>query len=250
MEDGYTRITSGERAQIEEMINEGVPLKEIAATLGKSPTSVSREVKRNRVKRQMVAKSKFRRNPCKKRETCTKMSLCRRKWCKRLCAKCEFIFCHDRCDEFVVWRCESLGRWPYVCNRCTKYSTCSEQRYSYDAKRAGKMASSRASLSRKGLAIDTFEAERINMIVTPLLKLGQSPYHIWKNHREELGISLATLYSYINAGLFEAGRMQLNRAVNFRPRKRRRQAKDKRDFTGRTYQDYLVWMEAYHEEDL
>ena len=250
MSDSYTRITSGERARIEEMINEGIPLAQIASALAKTPTSISREVKRNRIKRPMVTRSKFMRNPCKKREMCTKMKLCKRRWCKRLCAKCEDIFCHEKCDEFVLWHCEKLGRWPYVCNRCTWYSTCPEQRYSYNAKRAERMASSKASLPRKGIAIDISEAERINSIITPLLQLRQSPYHIWKNHREQLGISLTTLYAYINAGLFEAGRMQLNRAVRFRPRKKRRQAKDRRDLTGRTYQDYLIWMEAYHEEDL
>lgn len=49
MESNYTRIASAERIRIEEMINEGASLAEIANTLGKSPTSASREVLRNKV---------------------------------------------------------------------------------------------------------------------------------------------------------------------------------------------------------
>jgi hypothetical protein len=83
-----------------------------------------------------------------------------------------------------------------------------------------------------------------------LLKRGQSPYHIWSNHKEELGFCLSTFYVYINAGLFSEGRMGLPRAVNFKERRKKRETKDKRDFTHRTYADFLILMEAYHEEDL
>lgn len=250
MEGRYSRITSGERVKIEEMINEGTSLKAIAQALDKSATSISREVFRNRIKLGPVAKSKFMRNPCKKRKECKKGGLCKRKWCKKPCAKCEFIFCHEKCDEFVLWHCEETSRWPYVCNRCRWYSTCPEQRYSYKGTRADRIATSRASLSRKGLAIDKTEAARISAIVTPLLKKRQSPYHIFQHHKSELGCSLTTFYAYINAGLFDASRMDLVRAVKFKPRKKRRSTKDRRDLAGRTYHDYLVMMEACDDDEL
>jgi len=232
------------------MINENTPLEVIAGVLGKSATSISREVKRNRIKLGLVSRSKFMRNPCKMRKECKVKGLCKRKWCKKLCAKCEFVFCHEKCEEYVQWYCDVLTRWPYVCNRCKWYSTCPEQRYSYKGVRADRTASSRASLSRKGLAIDKTEAARIDKIVTPLLKKRQSPYHIWQNHKEELGFSLATFYTYINAGLFDAGRIDLIRAVKFKPRKKRRFTKDQRDLSKRTYHDYLILMEAYCDEEL
>jgi IS30 family transposase len=247
MEGRYSKITSNERVRIEEMINEGCPLTEIARLLGKDATSISREVKRNRVQLAMVSTSKFMRNPCAKRESCKKTGLCKLKWCKRRCARCEYVFCHDRCDGFVKWHCGRLSRWPHVCNRCKWYSTCPDQRFSYNARRADKIALGRASLSRKGLAIGATEAKRIEGLITPLLLKGQSPYHIWNNHRHELGISLATFYTYINAGLFGAKRMHLVRALNFRPRKKSHAMRDRRDFKGRTFVDYLIGMEAGHE---
>lgn len=250
MESKYFRFTSPERTQIEEKINEGATLKEIAECLGKSTTSVSREVLRNRVELRRVSKSKFMRNPCVKRKSCTKKNLCKKTWCKKLCSKCEFIFCHERCDELVVWHCERTSRWPHVCNRCKWYSTCPEQRYTYCASRANRIAKFRASTSRKGLWLDVDALERVDALVVPLLKKGQSPYHIWRHHASELGFCLATFYAYINAGIFSEGRMCLPRAVNFKARKEKQEIKDKRNFTGRTYSDLLILMEAYHDEDL
>lgn len=248
MESTYTRFDARERQIIEEMINEGACLQDIACAINKSPTSVSREVKRNRVTRKTVSKSKFMKNPCMYAKTCTISGLCRARGCKKLCAKCERVFCHDRCDKFSPWTCKRIARWPFVCNRCLQLSTCPEARFTYDGVRAQRIASSRASLSRKGLRIDVVRLENIDALVCPLLKRGQSPYHIWNNHRDELGMSLASLYALINAGLLSAGRMHLARAVRFKRRHKSESVRDKRDFTARTYADYRVVMEVTADE--
>ena len=250
MESAYNRFTLAERTQIEEMLNKGATLSEIAESLRKTATSISREVARNRVPLRIVSKSKFMRNPCRKREVCQKKNLCKRTRCKRRCSSCEFVFCHEKCDEFVLWHCERLTRWPHICNRCKWYATCPEQRYSYQGIRAHRIAQSRATLCRRGIYVDLVELEHIDALVSPLLKKGQSPFHIWNNHRYELGFCLTTFYAYINAGLFSAGRMSLARAVNFKSRKQHYVIKDKRDFTGRTYHDFLVVKEACHDDDL
>lgn len=244
----YRRLTSYERTTIEEMINEGARLLAIAQKVGKDPTTISREVKRNRFELHRVSTSKFMRNPCAHRESCKKTNLCRARGCTRLCAKCERVFCHERCRDFTAWECSRTRRWPFVCNRCPQLSGCPERRWSYDGRRASRIACSRAELSRRGLGIDAVELERIDSIASPLLKLGQSPYHIWTNHKQELGMCLATFYAYINAGILSAGRMHLARAVRTRRRKQRREICDKRDFTNRTYADYLAVMEAVCDE--
>ncbi len=248
MESKYEKITARDRQRIEELVGEGASCKAIAEELGKDSTSISREVKRNRIDKPAVSKSKFRRNPCAKRESCTKRGLCSRRGCKRLCAKCEALFCHDRCRDFLPWSCERVGRWPYVCNRCRHYATCPQQRFVYLAKRAQGISEFRASTSRKGIHADLAQLENAHEIVLPLLERGQSPYHIWVHHRCELGFSLTTFYAYVNAGLFGSSRMRLPRAVRFKTRKKKSALKDKRDFTGRTFDDYLMGMEAFHEE--
>lgn len=243
-ETTYSRFSPCERALIEEMVNEGARLSDIARKVGKDPTSVSREVRRNRVELRRVSTSKFMRNPCAHREACRKTGLCRARGCTRPCAKCERVICHERCADFLAWECARTRRWPFVCNRCPQLSTCPERRWSYDGARAARIASSRASLSRQGLGIDVAELERIDALVSPLIRRGQSPYHIWVNHKDELGVCLSTLYAYVNAGILSVGRMNLARAVRTRRRREQGTIRDTRDFTMRTYADYLAVMEV------
>lgn len=240
----YSRLDSGQRQVIEEMINNCCLCKDIAEVLGIDSTTVSREVYRNRVSLPMVAKSQFMRNPCAKRGSCQITKLCAKRSCRKTCQNCTTYFCHERCSEFVLWECLQTERFPFVCNRCKARRTCPSTRYIYDASRAEEISSLRANMSRRGITVDERDIEQIDSIISPLLKKGQSPYHIWVNNREELGISLATLYNYINFGLFSAGRMSLPRAVRFKPRKKKRPPQDQRDFTGRLYIDYLTDMGA------
>jgi IS30 family transposase len=240
-----THITKADRTQIEELINSGVPLNEIAEVLGRHTTTISREVRQNRVKIGPVAKSKFRYNPCEKRETCKVRHLCSAKNCNRRCAKCNFIFCDDRCEEFVQWVCNKTDFWPHVCNRCKWLNRCPEIRYSYDAARADRIANYRASNSRRGIDLDPHELEKLDAIVTPLIRKGQSIYHIWNTHRDEIDVCPSTLYAYLDDGLFDVKRIELPRAVHFKPRHKSRTKTEVRRAIGkRTYDDYLSYLSA------
>jgi hypothetical protein len=84
---------------------------------------------------------------------------------------------------------------------------------------------------------------RLDDLITPLVLKGQSLFHIWNNHRGEIGLSLATLYRYLNLGLFTAKRLNLPRAVHFRPRVESKDTSQKREDIGRrTYGDYLAYL--------
>jgi IS30 family transposase len=225
------------------MINDHMPQKAIAETLGRHPTAVSREVRRNRAKCSMVAKSKFTRNRCAKRDSCKVGGACGSAKCKKKCINCTFIVCTIRCAHYVEQPCKQIDRWPYVCNRCKDFSTCPDQRYVYDAARAQKIATSRASLSRGGIDLDAAELARIDELITPLILKGQSLYHIWINHRYDIGLSLSTLYRYVNLGLFGACRANLPRAVHFKVRKKKKDKGNPRSKIGaRTYSDYLDYL--------
>ena len=58
----------------------------------------------------------------------------------------------------------------------------------------------------------------IDAVVTPLIKQGQSPYMILTNH-PELGISVKTLYNYIEQGHLLTRNVDLKRKTKFKPRK-------------------------------
>ena len=65
-----------------------------------------------------------------------------------------------------------------------------------------------------------------------------SPYQILINH-PELDMSVRSMYTYIDKGLFTARNVDLKRQAKFKPRKcHKTQIKDREVFTNRTYADF------------
>jgi len=74
--------------------------------------------------------------------------------------------------------------------------------------------------------------------ISPLIEQGQSPYHILTNH-PELDMSVRTMYSYLDQGLFTARNMDLKRKVSFKPRKcHKTQITNRTVFINRLYSDF------------
>lgn len=74
------------------------------------------------------------------------------------------------------------------------------------------------SQSRAGINITRHELHQEDMVITPLIFQGQSPYQIITNH-PELDMSVRTLYSYLDKGILSARNIDLKRQVKFNPRK-------------------------------
>ena len=73
-------------------------------------------------------------------------------------------------------------------------------------------------------------------VVTLLIAQGQSPYQICTNH-PELGLSVRTMYSYIDQGLLTPRSIDLKRKVKFRARRiHKTQITNRAAFYGRTYE--------------
>ena len=64
------------------------------------------------------------------------------------------------------------------------------------------------SQSRAGINITRHELHQEDMVITPLIFQGQSPYQIITNH-PELDISVRTLYSYLDKGILSARNIDL-----------------------------------------
>ena len=62
------------------------------------------------------------------------------------------------------------------------------------------------------------ELHQKDMIISPLIEQGQSPYQITANH-PELDMSVRTMYTYLDNGLFTARNIDLKRKTKFKPRK-------------------------------
>jgi len=241
-----------DRIYIENKLNEGASFKDIAKYLCKDPTTISKEVKKHRLS-DWYHKGTFynaknfcvHRYHCKKTNACGKIILCGVK-----CTSCPT--CNQTCRDFEKERCNRLDKAPYVCNGCDKQvSRCTiAHKYKYNARFANRKYQENLSNARSGINMTKHELRQIDKIITPLIEQGQSPYQIITNH-PELNISVRTLYTYIDMGLFCARNIDLKRKVSFKPRKcHKTQITDRTVFNNRTYTDFqALSLESFTEMD-
>ena len=81
-------------------------------------------------------------------------------------------------------------------------------------------------------------------------RLDKAPYQIVTNH-PELELSVRTLYSYLDQGLFTARNVDLKRKVKFKPHNcHKTQISNRTVFINRTYQDFqTLHLESFTERD-
>ena len=75
--------------------------------------------------------------------------------------------------------------------------------------------------SREGINQTPESIQKLNDLLSPLIKKGQSIAHIYASHAEEIACSRRTIYSYIDSGVFEVRNMDLRRKVVYKPRKKK-----------------------------
>ena len=226
-----------DRLYIENSLNDGVSFKDIAKFLCKDPSTISKEVRAHRSS-DWYHKGSFlnAKNFCVHRYHCKKVNVCRKILdCGIKCASCPT--CNQTCPDFEKERCLRLDKAPYVCNGCDKkLSQCPvAHKYRYDARFADRKYREMLSESRSGISLSKHDLHAIDSVVTPLVAQGQSPYQICSNH-PELGLSVRTMYSYIDQGLLTPRNIDLKRKVKFRTRKvHKTQITNREVFNGRTF---------------
>ena len=67
--------------------------------------------------------------------------------------------------------------------------------------------------ARTGILSNEDDIARINRIISPLVKNGQSLHQIYLDHVDELMCSEKTLYNYVDAQLFDIRNIDLPRKV-------------------------------------
>lgn len=237
----YTHLTLQDRNIIELGLLQHQSFKEIAARIGKDPTTVSKEVRKHleEVRTGCYGKG-F--NPCVHRFTCRKTFVCGS--CTsggRRCALCSH--CHLKCSEFQEDHCSKIEKPPYACNGCKDRSSCTLRKQEYHSMQAHKAYETERSESRCGICAEAQEIERINSFISPLLKNGQSIHHVSVNNRDEIMLSERTIYNYLKKGLFAAGPLDLPRMVRMRPRKHDEIKKVDRNYLqDRNHEDFLRYV--------
>lgn len=243
-------MTLDDRCYIEDSLNAGISFKDIARYLCKDPTTISKEVRLHRL--DDVQPKRIFNNPhnfCTKRFRCKRTNVCDKIIiCDARCASC--IKCNQVCKAFVKEHCDRLDKAPYICNGCpTPKSRCTvPHKYTYDARFAQRKYEELRSRSREGANLSKRDALKMDALVSPLIKQGQSPYAIVTNH-PELDISVKTLYNYIDQGILLSRNIDLKRKPHFKPRKHtKRGISNRKVFIGRTYDDFKALDPSYFIE--
>lgn len=233
-------LTLEDPIYIENELIKGTSFKDIARFLCKDPTTISKEVRSHRLSDWYHIGTFYNarnfcvhRYQCKKTNACGKIILCGIK-----CTSCPT--CNQTCKDFEKERCSRLDKAPYVCNGCPKkINHCTiAHKYTYNARFSDRKYREKLSDSRAGINLTKHELRNKDRIISPLIEQGQSPYQIVTNH-PELELSVRTVYSYLDQGLFTARNVDLKRKVKFKPRKcHKTQISDRTVFVNRTYHDF------------
>ena len=138
-----------------------------------------------------------------------------------------------------------LNKVPYVCNGCIELSKCTLEKSFYKAITAENDAKILLSESRSGISLNEDEIRRIDNIVTPLTRQGQSIHHICCSNKDSIMISERAIYNYVNDYVLSTKNIDLPRKVRYKPRKKvkTRFKVDKTCLVGRSYKDFLTFME-------
>ena len=178
-------FTLSDRISIEAGIEKGWSFKKIADELGKSPSSVSREVRRHLIFSPHYYDYRSRRKTeCIYFSSCSKQGVCGNLSCSSLCSKCRSRKCASFCPSFTTAKCELLKKPPYVCNACPKLRRCSHDFFFYRAKHSHDTSLELRSSSRSGINLSPEELDQLDRLVSPLIKKASrfliSFFLIWK----------------------------------------------------------------------
>lgn len=239
------QLTLSDRIKIESGLYAKRSLKQIAASMNRSISTISREIQNNRTE---IAGDRPRGKDCAVAGNCAERHLCGDAECTRKCVLCRDLDCVKLCSHPMPLNCKKISKPPYVCNTCPDRRKCRKNRAYYIAQQADEMSKRRRSDSRKGIQLDAEELQRLDDLVTPLIKKGQPLTHIWASHKDDIQLSQRTLYNYIDSGVLSLTNFDLRRKLGYRPRKKKQTSRQKQSYErlkDRRYEDYLFYLRMH-----
>ncbi len=224
-------LNQSDRIKIEHYLNMNYSLRSIAKMLNVSPSTISREINRN--KKDIRANTYGIHVNCKHRKNCNLLITSTAKQCSTSCPNYEL----ESCSLF------SKKNSSPVCNSCPKISQCRLAKKSYKANVAEFRYENRITTSRSSSRITSEQLSFLNNLFTPLMKKGQSISVIYQNHKDEIMVSENTIRNYVSKGLFNADLLDtIHPRFVSKTSKKRRIIKNVELLTNRTYDDYLDYI--------
>lgn len=225
-------LSFDDRLIIEQNLSMSKSFKYIGLILGKDCTTISKEIRNHyMVKKVGGVGRKF--NNCVHRKTCPNKG-----------KSCNI----SNCPDFTEEKCLLLQKPPYVCNGCKNRISCTLTKHLYEALFAYQEYRDVLKEKRQGIWIDKSEIAYLNSILVPLIKLqGQSVHHALINNKNKIMFSDKTIYKLIDLGILNVRNIDLPRKVRFRKRSKKTTVYkvDKDCLVGRTYEEFLDYMDKY-----
>lgn len=231
-------LTYDERVRIETLLEEGVSVRYIADRLDRSPSTISREIKRH-----TKAKTPSKCYDCMYFHDCTVRNVCgTHSSCPKKCKNCARAKTY--CPDYVQTFCDRLETAAlHLCNGCHKQHVCHFEQFLYSSETAQKEYRTRLSDSRSGFDLTGEQLDHIDRLVSPLIKKGQSVYHIVQTNRENLSVCESSVRRLIKASELEVRDIDLRDAVRRKPRKRKkRHPESPVAKNGHLYKDYQEYI--------
>ena len=234
--------TLDERIQIQRALTLKQKFTQIAESLGKDRTSVSREIRSH-----LKGEGKPARSKCLHRHECIfndpadcPAPSCSKRACSIACSQCARY-----CDNYEAEICPKLLKPPYVCNGCDERgNSCLLDKRLYDAEYAHSRYKQTLSESRSGISLTENELQHISATVIPLIKKGVSLSVAYREYADSMPVSERTLYEYIDKGVFNADNIDLRRKVRRKPSRKKSGPElkvDRKCHIGRTYADFIAF---------
>lgn len=243
-----SQLSYGERETIERLIMRKESISGIARAIGRSPSTIEREIKRNGIDAPVGHLAVSARNICVHQNACKKVDLCR-KGCLVPCHRCRDALCNRLCPDFEAVPCSLLKKPPYCCNGCIELYGygCAHPYHFYEAKAAHEKATARKVESRIGIDCTPEELEATTKIVKAGLAKGQSIRHRFSVNAGKMCCSWRTYYDYVDKGLIKGvSNIHLPMKVRCRPRKKSKGLDrfiPREALVGRTYAEFEMLSE-------
>lgn len=241
-------LTLSDRIVIERGINDGLTFATIARMLDRSPSSISREVKRYRIIIQ--SNHSFNGNDCTKRPSCLRNKICNAApihGCTQTrCKACPDVLCTTICHAYESPDCAKLDKPPYVCIGCGEQKKCRRNHAYYAANRADAAHRRNIRDAHKGIRMSPEELVELGELIQPLIRRGLSLNHICTTLGDKIKVSEKTLYNYIDSCVFDVRNIDLPKKVKYRHRRAKKVLTrfEYRYRLGRTYEDFKAFLEA------
>lgn len=160
----HKHFTLSDRIFIEKSLNEHKRFKEIAQTLQKDPSAVSKEIIRFMDEK---PSPHYKGNDCKYFTSCTHSRLCS-SCCAEFCKYCNDHDCRWLCASYEPNRCPGINTPPYVCNGCANASDCPYPKQFYVAEQAHEQYLERLHSSRQGINTSPQQLQQLNELIAIL----------------------------------------------------------------------------------